>query len=656
MTIGPEGLVDLGVVLQIDDDLLQQLLADLPAGDLAPLEDHGELHLVSFGEEFPGMPRLEIDVVSVGAGMEADLLELPLRLALALGLVPFLLLVAKLPKVDDSTDRWCRLGRDLDKVELPFPGNHQCLTRRHDTDLPSLLIHHAYLEGTDVLVDTRSLFARRDIWSISKYSCTFSQCVNGTFKRIRTAKLRIRIRGARLKLVSMSGKYLLPLLLSLILVACSDEPGAPPPVRLALTPATLDFGPVLQGTSLVMPVTVRNNGESETRVAAFSLLGDDAAEFSVVESHSFAIGPGQENLIEIRFSPTDLGRKHATLQMIGGSSDTLRVALTGLGTGSVIARLVSAPPIIDGSGDDAAWGVPSPLSLRFEQLADLPDGFSSESRRAPFDGELRALYTADSLYILLRWMDPSAEVTPDIWRRDNTAWSRTKRGEDGASLIFPITPALAEFDRKGCAVSCHAPLSLDRYEEGHRPENGAIDLWYWQAGHSPATGTARDQIANASLGGRRDDMPGGQPEPNYSTTGSEPLRNWGGTNGGLDPSRFLWKPTSAAFQPAGTNPLTGQPWRNGDSIPGWLLLPYSPPGSSVRARGAYMDGSWSVEFARALSTGEESDLEFDIRHPYQFSIAVHDRQRKFTPEEYAALPSLPNPSHYGIYLIGLIFD
>jgi hypothetical protein len=454
----------------------------------------------------------------------------------------------------------------------------------------------------------------------------------------------------------MGGKSLLPLLLLLMLAACSGDPNAPAPARLALSSEALDFGPVTRGTALALPVTVRNTGESETRVGAFTIDGPDAAMFSVVGPASIAIGPGQEALVEIRFTPAALGPKTARFWMIGGDNDTLKVRLSGLGSASVVARLVSSPPMVDGDGSDPAWGIPIPLELRFEQLASVPiDPFSSPSNRPPFSGALRALYTADSLYLLLSWNDPSADVAPDVWQLGSGGWSRRRTGDDGASLIFPITAGPRAFEQKGCATSCHAAASLDRYEEGHRSDDGAIDLWYWRAGLSDPLGSAWDQWADASTG-RRPDVPADRPEPNYATTGATPLRVWGGDNGGLDPRFFLWQPTSIDFPPSGPNPLTGGAWQIGDSIPGWILPPAVRREGGIRARGMHRNGVWTVEFARALSTGESEDVEFDIRNDYHFSIAVHDRQRKFSSDEYRFLPSAANPSHYGIYLIGLIFD
>ncbi len=70
-------------------------------------------------------------------------------LALALGL-----LVLELTQVCDAADRRVGLGRHLDQVQPTVVCLDQSLPGRHDSELISLLIDHANLAGTNLMVYT----------------------------------------------------------------------------------------------------------------------------------------------------------------------------------------------------------------------------------------------------------------------------------------------------------------------------------------------------------------------------------------------------------------------------------------------------------------------------------------------------------------------
>jgi hypothetical protein len=130
----------------------------------------------------------------------------------------------------------------------------------------------------------------------------------------------------------------------------------------------------------------------------------------------------------------------------------------------------------------------------------------------------------------------------------------------------------------------------------------------------------------------------------------------GGTNGGFDPLRVLWKPTETPFNAAAPNPATGTGWAVGDEVPGWRVSRPAEDRGDVRARGRYHDGVWTVEFARALTTGSANDVQFNIDGSEYFGVAVHDRQLMLSSFEYQQLDYTPHPSHYGITLMRLIFN
>jgi hypothetical protein len=475
-------------------------------------------------------------------------------------------------------------------------------------------------------------------------------------------------------------KFALICLLMTLIAACSNDAtdGGTPHADVQVT--TLEFDTVSIGWKKLLTVQIGNTGTGTLHISDIRVAGGQDSSFTVTSATAFDLGPGRSDLIQVEFRPRVEWANNATLTVISNAAEQPVVALHGTGrfpghgNDAVVAKLIDGAPIIDGEGDDPAWNIAPPTSLTFMQIVPdhLLDAFSSDSRRNPFEGELRAVYTIDSVYFRVSWSDPDENSTPGRWHLNGSDpsqnWQREQSIQDGFSFIFPVSSTVTghetgqTFANSGCAASCHPTASLQSYEGGHFPASGTVDVWYWQAGLGNTIGYADDQVARGGDGGaqsnlRRPDSDAPVADLNYLT--SEPLfppYMAGGTNGGFDPLRVLWKPTAAAFNPAVTNPATGRAWAQGDEIPGWLLSPPADDRGDVHARGRYHDGVWTVEFARRLTTGSANDVQFNIDGSEYFGVAVHDRQRMLSPDEYRQHPSIPYPSHYGITLMRLIFN
>jgi hypothetical protein len=142
-------------LLQVLDDLLQHLLAELAVGHLAAAEHDGDAGLVGLLEELADLLDLDVVVVLLGAGTELDLLEEHHHLVL-LGLVLLLLLqVLELPVVHDLADG--RLGEraDLDEVHPLLLGPGQRLVDAQDAELLARRTDHPHLPRLDPAVGAR---------------------------------------------------------------------------------------------------------------------------------------------------------------------------------------------------------------------------------------------------------------------------------------------------------------------------------------------------------------------------------------------------------------------------------------------------------------------------------------------------------------------
>jgi hypothetical protein len=107
------------------------------------------------------------------------------------------------------------------------------------------------------------------------------------------------------------------------------------------------------------------------------------------------------------------------------------------------------------------------------------------------------------------------------------------------------------------------------------------------------------------------------------------------------PPVSLSDPTSP--QPVFTAPIVGlaDGFLPGDTLPGFVLQQRAAGSiADVAARGAYVNGQWTVMFTRTLTTLDpEADVQFDLSdaaHLYAFSIAYLDNTGAAPPRSAAA--------------------
>jgi hypothetical protein len=467
------------------------------------------------------------------------------------------------------------------------------------------------------------------------------------------------------------GLSLVSLLLAALFVLGCENPGigefgteAP----LEVTPRELLFGTVPVGESATLWLRVRNRTDSAL-VLAPAITGQDRAFFAIVRQPSGILPAGGTDSLLLRFTPAEARPYQATLLL--GSDPPVEVPLRGTGSsGGAIVELVavvaSSPPLIDGSADDPLWSLAPPLQLSLTQVEP------SSSDRRTFSATLRAAVDNEFLYLLVEVFDPTPHETPNFFRfrggnpASEANWTLTTEGQDGFALMFPIgAPQNVRGDRAGetfqtvgCAVACHTAATTNAYEGGSYPTYGRIDLWYWKAGTTNPQGFADDYVAEGRDGSsfpeeRRGDGGNAFEEPNFPPQGTGPMlpiSMAGGNNGGLDPRRFLWQPTSVPFNPQAPNPATGRAWSAGDGVPGWALRAQDRPFASrgdIAARGRYENGRWTIELRRRLNTGNPDDVVLARGSSVPFSLAYFDNSRKYAPFEYLSLPSPPRPGHFG---------
>ena len=214
----------------------------------------------------------------------------------------------------------------------------------------------------------------------------------------------------------------------------------------------------------------------------------------------------------------------------------------------------------------------------------------------------RAVYTADSIYFLFKWKDPTESVVKQSWKFDGQNWSHMKGDEDRIALLFEIT-RINGFATKGCTVVCHSPPDVPSKEWQLATETPAEkgDLWHWKAARSNPYHHADDgwlTVAGNPSGsyrttGRRADAGNGGDVHNETEDKARPLYM-------QDPSRSPSAPGFLLFEEAVKIPDDAM-FKSGDVIT--YRVPKKPDGSRCRCQGHGSLCEWGLD-GHALSETE----------------------------------------------------
>ena len=157
--------------------------AQVEVGHFAALEVQGELHLVAFLEEVPGVVDLDLQIVVADADrVDVQFLQ-PAGARAGAGLVFFfLLLVAPFAVIHDSADGRTGGGSDLDEVQPGFAGQSQGFGGGNDADLFFFVVDQPDRRDPDLLVVAK---IRRNGGLLQKTKVPLEQCHSAQPGRLR---------------------------------------------------------------------------------------------------------------------------------------------------------------------------------------------------------------------------------------------------------------------------------------------------------------------------------------------------------------------------------------------------------------------------------------------------------------------------------------
>jgi hypothetical protein len=325
-------------------------------------------------------------------------------------------------------------------------------------------------------------------------------------------------------------------------------------------------------------------------------------------------------------------------------------------TRSVVETIESASvdvaPTIDGDGSESVWDNATAKTITAGTVSV----------------DIKSVFTSTDVYFKATWSDETTTES-DLkkqWSLDagTDRWGQSTDDEDRLALVWNISTN--DFNQDGCSVLCHATMSTNAAGE-------TVDTWHWKAARSNPSGWTDDKFFNETDRQSDAKTSGGYSDnkQNLSFT-DDPGNGWdvpkywepGAT--GADANSILQSEIDAGEAKAITEVYTNGTLIDEDGTNVTLANPtatmpgyYSsrPVGSrgDIEAKGVFASGGWTLEWGRALDTGNSDDLQFSDTSgdgEYFFGVAVFDNtgdaNHKYSPNDVIKLifeqpPANQNP-------------
>lgn len=317
--------------------------------------------------------------------------------------------------------------------------------------------------------------------------------------------------------------------------------------------------------------------------------------------------------------------------------------------GALVASFVDAAPTLDGVADEAFWADAEDFTI------DVDGGFGG------FETEvnLKAVYTADSVYFLMTYADPTESWYRYPWvKQEDGTWKQDKdpndKGgdnnlnyEDKMAFIWNINNSINKFETKGCYTACHDGENPDEKPYGNKftaAEGELGDIWHWKSIRN--LNQIDDQYVDWTTYEARKDADNGNKEAGRKSDPKDSggfSDNYGSMVDPADSTKTVADKTIPGFTSPNIDLTTGAPGyildsekvaltqEDLDALPVGSIIPGIVKSEIVGDRGqisagwVWADGVWTLEFGRALDTASEYDVQFtDLAASYYFGVAVFE--------------------------------
>lgn len=310
---------------------------------------------------------------------------------------------------------------------------------------------------------------------------------------------------------------------------------------------------------------------------------------------------------------------------------------------TLMALRAAVAPVLDGNANDAVWAAAPALAVKVEDGANF--GGKGETTMT-----LKAVYTADTLYMLVQYADPTQSVRRVPFQKQaDGSWKKLgdpndKGGdnnvyyEDKWSVIWNVGNSIKDFNTKGCAVTCHVGEGKPFGNKYTASEGELGDMWHSKGMRTLPYGKVDDQYVDHTRydkqkspnAGRKGD-PGGPEYTNINVVNGKPeFMNADGRPANAGGSYVIVKGTEVPFD-------DGR-FKAGDEVASHLATPVKGDRADVNVAARWVNGVWTYEVSRKLVTGSKFDVQFDdLAKSYFFGVSAFDNAQVRHAVHYDAL-------------------
>ena len=117
-------------------------------------------------------------------------------------------------------------------------------------------------------------------------------------------------------------------------------------VVIEVEPRLLSFSPLTAGQQEIQSFTIRSVGVDSLNVDLVSVIGDEAASFSILNTgNTFILDPGEEQTIDVAFTPLDANDVYAEALVESNAGNEEQALVTLEGVGLIGALDISPDPL-----------------------------------------------------------------------------------------------------------------------------------------------------------------------------------------------------------------------------------------------------------------------------------------------------------------------
>lgn len=245
----------------------------------------------------------------------------------------------------------------------------------------------------------------------------------------------------------------------------------------------------------------------------------------------------------------------------------------------LVSETVPKAPIVDGNGNDVAWSTAKAVEL-------VSKGVFPSNKDRSTTVQLKSVHTASHVYLQVRWKDETKDDQihkPWTWDDAKNAYVEGPEREDMISVAFELSGPFT-------------PDMLSGVE-------AVWDVWHWKASRTNLQGYAMDRTHRYT-------------KEQWQGKGKSHKARNGDTV-------WIARPEDAGDT---VEKKQAAPAAKGEAKV-TQYLSGTPTGSAadVKAKAAWADGWWTLEFERKLDTGNPDDTVFAPGKSYKMAVGTHDR-------------------------------